>query len=497
MEVDLLNITKSYARNTVVNDVSMKIESGTIHGLVGENGAGKSTLMKILIGVEYADNGSVLVEGKTRIWKSPLDARNAGIAMVFQELSLVPALTVVENMFLGQLFRKASRTVDWPAMQAKAQSILSELDPEIDCGKRVDELQLAQQQLVEIARALAQQARLIILDEPTSALSENEARKLFDHLRNLRDKGVAIVFITHRLQDVFQICQHVTILRDGALIRSCPIAELDMDAMIADMVGREMNEQFPKRETDSDISQNPVALEVRGAGDGVHFREVSFSVRKGEILGFAGLAGSGRTELLEAIFGAADLPRGEITLFGKALRLDSPTRAVRAGLGLIADDRKTKSLVLDKEVDFNLNMSSQHKYATRWGRRIKEQEKHAAHRLSESLHLKTTGLDQFVLNLSGGNQQKVAIGKTLNSDASVLIFDEPTRGVDVGAKREIYFLLRRLAQQGTAIILISSELEEILGLSDRIVVLHDGRIAGELDAADATQEEIVRLAVGA
>ncbi|MFQ5651819.1 MAG: sugar ABC transporter ATP-binding protein [bacterium] len=495
MQVDLLNITKSYAGNRVLDGVSLRIAPGQMHALVGENGAGKSTLMKILVGVEQADQGKILLDGTQVTWPHPQAARQAGIAMVFQELALVPSLSVIENIFLGRLKRNKLSLVDWRAMSEHVETIFSELGLAFDFHKLVGTLSLAEQQLVEIARALAQNASLIILDEPTSALSEGDARKLFLRLKTLSQRGVSIVFITHRLPDVFKTCHHVSILRDGLLVKSCAISELDMDTMVRDMVGRELREQFPAKDDSADLKSNPVALRVKHASLERHFDDVSFEVHTGEILGFAGLAGAGRTELVESIFGIHKLQTGSVQVFDQAMSPATPTQAVEAGLGLIADERKTKSLVLDKDVGFNLNLANQRKFATRWGWRLQQREQEAAEHLVSLLQIKSSGLQQPVLKLSGGNQQKVAIGKTLNTDAKVMIFDEPTRGIDVGAKREIYFLLRQLAARGAAIILVSSELEEILGLCDRILVMHQGRVVGELLAGEATQEKIMRLAV--
>ena len=496
MEVRLRKILKSYSGNVVLNNVSLEVNNGQVHALVGENGAGKSTLMKILIGVEQADAGDILVNDKFRSWRNPIEARNAGIAMVFQELSLIPTLTVFENVFLGRLQRNQMRFVNWTEMKKQVESIFQEIEFPIDIEKTIEELSIAEKQMVEIARALAQKAELIILDEPTSPLTEQDAKRLFARIKILSERGVGIIYITHRLEEVFTIAHHITILRDGDFVRSCPISEMDMHAVVRDMVGRELAEQFPPRSSPAVKRNNKIALKVKSATIEKEFYNVSFAVQEGEILGMAGLVGAGRTELVEAIFGVNKLDSGTIEINKKPVRISSPTHAVRSGIGLIPDDRKLKGLVAEAAVDFNLGMATQRKFASRWGWRFQSRETVAAQNIIKRLQVKLHSLQQHVSRLSGGNQQKIAIGKSLNTDSSILFFDEPTRGIDVGAKREIYFLLRKLADDGAAIILVSSELEEILGLSGRILVMHQGRIMGEYYANEATQEKIMQMAVG-
>lgn len=495
MLVELKNISKSFGGNPVLKDVSVTIQPGSIHALVGENGAGKSTLMKILIGVENPDQGEIFLNGQIKRWNNPLEARLAGIAMVYQELSLVPTLTVYENIFLGKLLHKRPRLVAWKKMKLEVQNIFREIDFSIDINRTVQELSIAEQQMVEIARALTQNAQLIILDEPTSSLTEQDTKKLFSRMKALKEKGVSFIFITHRLQEVFEIADDISILRDGELVKSCSSSDLDVDSVVRLMVGRELREQFPQRKV-FQHSSKPVVLQVENLSQPPNFYDISFKLHQGEILGFAGLMGAGRTELMEAIFGVKKPVSGMIEVNGHLVKITSPTEAVRTGLGLIADDRKTKGLVTEAEVLFNLVMATQFKFATRWGWRLKGLEKKSASDLISQLRIKVSSLQQPVLNLSGGNQQKVAIGKTLNTDSSILIFDEPTRGIDVGAKREIYFLIRELADRGASILLVSSEMEELLGLCDRILVMHQGHITGALPVENATQEKIMKLAVG-
>ncbi len=496
MFVELQQISKSYFGNPVLKKVNFIIRAGQVHALVGENGAGKSTLMKILIGVEKAESGTILINNETRTWLDPSAAREAGIVMVYQELSLIPTLTVFENVFLGRLLKNRYHFVDWSEMKRQVRQIFAEIEFPIDIEKIVEELSIAEKQMVEIARALAQNAELIILDEPTSPLTKKDAERLFERIKILQQKGVSIVYITHRLEEVFSIADVITILRDGKLIRTCPIDNIDMQAVVRDMVGREISEQFPpKADTFKKNNREPV-LVVENAGREKEFSRVSFQLHAGEILGIAGLVGAGRTELVESIFGVTKIDQGKIIINQNAVKINSPADAVNNGLGLIADDRKIKGLVPEAAIDFNLSMATQWKFATRWGWRIQSQEKKAAENMMDKLRVKFHSLQQHASRLSGGNQQKIAIGKSLNSDADILIFDEPTRGIDVGAKREIYFLLRQLADEGAAIILVSSELEEILGLSDRILVMHQGRIAGQLNSHEANQEKIMQLAVG-
>ncbi len=496
MHVVIDSIVKSYNANLVLDNVSLEVWPGQIHALVGENGAGKSTLMKILIGVEVADSGDIYIDGKKTIWRHPIDARKRGISMVFQELSLVPMLSVCENLFLGRYVQNRQGIVNWKAMREQAKEVFRQIEFDMDVDVLVEELSIADRQMVEIARALAHNAELIILDEPTSPLSDKEAQLLFHRIRTLSQQGVAFVYISHRLDEVFDIADHITVLRDGRLIRSCPIRETNADSVIQDMVGRELTEQFPGREKGFDGQTGDVLLNVQNASKRNQFYDVSFQVHQGEIVGLAGLVGAGRTELVEALFGVTGLDSGSVQVRGKTYKIDTPNKAVKSELGLIPDDRKIKGLVTDADVGFNLNMATQFKYATRWGWRRWHEEENAASRLVRRLKVKLHSLHQSASSLSGGNQQKVAIGKTLNTDSKILIFDEPTRGIDVGAKREIYFLIRRLADEGAAVILVSSEIEEILGLSDRILVMHQGRIMGEMNADEATQEKIMQLAVG-
>jgi len=496
MEIQLNNIIKSYSGNSVLKNVSMEVSSGQIHALVGENGAGKSTLMKILIGVEQADSGDIIINGHIRKWRFPIDSRKAGIAMVFQELSLIPTLTVFENVFLGRLQRNQWQMVDWAEMKKQVKAIFAEIEFPIDVEKTIEELSIAEKQMVEIARALAQNAEMIILDEPTSPLTEQDAERLFSRIKVLSEKGVSIVYITHRLEEVFKIAHHITILRDGEFVRSCPISDVNMHSVVRDMVGRELAEQFPPRSSATLKNNKKFTLKVKNATRQKEFYNISFSVQEGEILGIAGLVGAGRTELIEAIFGVNKLDSGEIEINKKPVRISSPTHAVGAGIGLIPDDRKLKGLVPEAAVDFNLGMGTQRKFASRLGWRFQNRETIAAQNIIDKLQVKLHSLQQHVSRLSGGNQQKIAIGKSLNTDSSILFFDEPTRGIDVGAKREIYFLLRKLADEGAAIVLVSSELEEILGLSDRIMVMYEGRLMGEFSAHEATQEKIMQMAVG-
>jgi ABC-type sugar transport system ATPase subunit len=496
MQVRLKNICKSYSGNLVLKNMNLNIDAGQIHSLVGENGAGKSTLMKILIGVEKADSGDILLNGQLRKWRHPMDARNAGIATVYQELSLIPSLSVFENVFLGQLIQDRLQFVNWAEMKQRAENIFKELEFPMDIEKTVEELSIAEKQMVEVGRALTQNAELIILDEPTSPLTEQDAERLFARIKILGEKGVSIIYITHRLEEVFKIADDITILRDGGFVRSCPITEIDMQTIVRDMVGRELAEQFPPRPLSSEKKNRQPALKVENATRDNEFYNVSFNVCKGEIVGIAGLVGAGRTELVEAIFGVNKLDNGLIEINGNPIRIGSPTKAVTAGIGLIPDDRKLKGLVPEAAVDFNLGMATQRKFASRLGFRFREKEAAAAQNIIERLRVILHSAKQHVSSLSGGNQQKIVIGKSLITDSSILFFDEPTRGIDVGAKREIYSLLRKLADEGAAIVLVSSELEEILGLTDRILVMHKGRLMGEFGPDEATQEKIMQMAVG-
>ena len=493
------NITKSFSGVTVLDGVSFDVRVGEVHALIGENGAGKSTLMKIVTGAYQADGGQVLWKGRSVEIKNPHQAHDLGINIVHQELMLVPQLSVGENVFLGRhpVGSRVSRWVKWGVrwgdINAQASSLLKGLGHPLDPKRPVGELSIAEQQLVEIARALAFRAELIIMDEPTSPLSEHETKRLFQTILQLKERGVGVVYISHRLKEIHQIADRVTVLRDGRHIATRPIQEVTTDSLVQYMVGREIGEQFPRIKSRAD---RPEALRVEGLTAKGKFSDISFRVRQGEIVGLAGLVGAGRTELVETLFGASEAESGEVYLDGQPVKIKTPMDAVRHRLALVADDRKAKGLVLGGSVRFNVALAAPRKSA-RYGVFLNSsREKEAAEQLARELHLKMVNVEQPVMFLSGGGQQKVVLAKWLAADSKVFILDEPTRGIDVGSKAEIYDLIRRLAERGVAILLVSSELDEILHLADRILVMHRGRISGELPREGATEELIMKLATG-
>ena len=492
------HITKTFPGVRALDGVSLDLHAGEIHAVVGENGAGKSTLMKILGGVYAQYGGEIRVDGKTQRFRSVRESEDAGIAVVFQELSLVRELTVGENIFLG---REPNRfgMVEWEKLFSQAAFLLRELNLEIDPRAAVGTLGTGRQQLVEIAKALSHEARILVLDEPTAALTDTEAESLFAILQNLRARGIGIIYISHRLAEVFRLSDRITVLRDGKTVSSEPTVESDQQRLIAQMVGREVSQLFPE----TDRAAGEVVFEARHVSaadparrDRLVVDDVSFSLRRGEVLGIAGLMGAGRTELLTALFGASPgRTTGEILFDGKAVRITHPSDAIALGIGFVTEDRKRSGLVLDESVLRNMTLVALERVSGAFVTN-ESSEIAASGRLFQSLRIKASSLFTIVRTLSGGNQQKVVLAKWLLNEARVLFLDEPTRGIDVGAKAEIYQLIDRLAQSGVAIVLVSSELPEVLGLSDRILVLHEGRISGEFTRAQATPEAVMACAIG-
>ena len=498
--LEMREIVKEFPGVKALDGVSFTLGAGEFHALVGENGAGKSTLMKVLSGVypHGSYTGDIVIEGEVKQFRGVRDSEHAGVAIIFQELSLVKELTVGENIFLGQEPSKFG-VINRSDLYHRASKVLRELNLNIDPRVAVGNLGIGQQQLVEIAKALSKNAKILVLDEPTAALTESEVETLFTILENLRMRGVGMIYISHKLDEVFRMSDRITVLRDGRTVGSYAAAELNKDSVIAKMVGRDVGDIFPK----TDHAFGDVVMEVSGltavSGDAPHRKlvdDVSFSVKAGEVLGIAGLMGAGRTELLTAIFGAwQGTITGSIVVNGKRLNMNSPSEAIGNGVGFVTEDRKRFGLILEQTIMDNMTLAGLERIS---GSYLVDRAREAAAVKGpmKSLRVKANSPLTIAGTLSGGNQQKVVLGKWLLTNPKVLFLDEPTRGIDVGAKQEIYAEINKLAQQGMAIVLVSSELPEVLGLSDRIMVLHEGRMAGEFSRAEATPEKVMAAATG-
>ena len=487
--LDMQGVSKAFPGVRALSDVSFDVRRGEVHALLGENGAGKSTLMKILAGVYQRDTGRILINGQEVHISTPSEALDLGVVTIYQETNLAPEMTVAENILMGR----------WPArfgwigeraMFREAQTVLDRLGTTFDARTRVKTLSPAQRQMTEIARAMSMDARIIILDEPSASLTDREVDVLMNVLRQLREQGVAIIYITHRLEEVFAIADRATVLRDGQVVTTQAVQDLTMDKLVSQMVGREITDMYP----DHVRGPGAVVLDVQNLS-GRAFSNVSFALREAEIVGMFGLVGSGRTDVARAIFGADKITGGAMTLGGRPLRVHSPQEAIRAGIALAPEDRKTQGLVLDMPVRANITLQVLRRVASwvfmRYGR-----EKVLAERYKQDMTIRTPSIETMARSLSGGNQQKVVVAKCLAANPRVLILDEPTRGIDVAGKSEVHKLVSQLADMGVGILIISSELPEILGMSDRILVMHEGRLMGDVPAADATEESIIALASG-
>ena len=490
--LEMRNISKQYPGVRALDDVSLSVERGEIHALLGENGAGKSTMMKILAGAQSKDSGEILLNGNVVQIDSPQKAMSLGISIIYQEFNLVPYLSAGENIYLGREPRAAiPGFVDFKKLYADAQVVLDKLGVKIDARAPVNTLSVAGQQMVEIAKATSKKSKIIVMDEPSATLTDHELRALFRLMLQLKSEGVSIVYISHRLEEIVEVCDRATIMRDGRHVATRDVKDLTRDEIIRLMVGRELKDAIPK----VPAPLGEVALEVKHLNRKGVLHDISFSVRKGEVLGIAGLVGAGRTETARVIFGADPMDSGSIEVFGKPVRIKSPQDAIRHGIGLVTEDRKQQGLVLGMVVRENTTLANLD-FLSSLGFIRRGEERQVAEKYRTDLSIKTPTIEQTVHNLSGGNQQKVVLAKWLYTGSKILIFDEPTRGIDVGAKSEIYKLMNELAKNGVAIIMISSELPEVLGMSDRILVMHEGRLTGELSRADATQEKIMHLATG-
>ncbi|HLU71361.1 MAG TPA: sugar ABC transporter ATP-binding protein [Nonomuraea sp.] len=487
----LASVSKSFGAVRALREVSLELFAGEAHALAGENGAGKSTLVKTLAGVHRPDSGQVLLNGEPVVFHNPADAQRAGVAVIYQEPTLFPDLSVAENIFMGRQPRTTLGRIDRRAMRAEAAGLFDRLGVTVDPEQPARGLSIADQQLVEIAKAISRDARVLIMDEPTAALSGNEVTRLFSVVEALREQGCAVLFISHRLDEIFSLCQRVTTLRDGAWIASEPVAGLTHDDLIRRMVGRELGSLYPKQDSEA----GEVALRVeRLTREGV-FTDVSFEVRRGEIVALAGLVGAGRSEVARAVFGIDRWDAGAVHVAGRPLPPASPTAAMAAGLALVPEDRRQQGLVMEMSIERNIGLTGLR--SLRRGPVIsRAAERARARDWAVRLRLKFAGLGDGVGVLSGGNQQKVVLAKWLATEPSVLIVDEPTRGIDVGTKAEVHRLLSELAGQGIAVLMISSDLPEVLGMADRVLVMHEGRITAEIPRTEATEESVMSAATG-
>ena len=475
MQIEMRGIDKSFGGNAVLKNAGFLLDDGEVHALMGENGAGKSTLMKILTGVYTKDAGQVIVDGKEVCYNNPQEAEKAGIVFIHQELNVLFDLTVEENMFLGKEIKKVFGICDRKAMRKRVQEILDMLGVDIDPTQRMDELSIGQQQMIEIAKALMVDAKVLIMDEPTAALTQSETEVLFKVVNSLRKKGVSIVYISHRMEEIFELCDRITILRDGTYIDTKRIADIDMNDIVKMMIGREIGERYP----------------VRNSKIG----DVAFEVRAGEVLGVSGLMGAGRTEIMQAIFGNMPNVTGQLFLDGKEIKNKNPQQAIQNGIGFITEDRKVEGLMLEESIMKNISLANLGRISN-GGVINKKKEQELVNKGIEELRIRCFGPQHECNNLSGGNQQKVIFAKWIYTNPKVLILDEPTRGVDIGAKKEIYNIINELAAKGVAIIMVSSELPEVLGMSDRVMVVREGEVRGILNKEEANQESIMTLATG-
>jgi rhamnose transport system ATP-binding protein len=489
--LEVHDVTKSFGAVAAVQGVSFPLYGGEAHALVGENGAGKSTIVKMLAGVHRPDTGTLRVGGADVEFAGPADAKAAGIAVIYQEPTLFPDLSVAENIAMGNQPLTRLRQIDRKAMQANAEALFRRLGVHIEATRPARGLSIADQQLVEIAKALSSDARVLIMDEPTAALSGVEVERLFAVVRSLRDEGAAIMFISHRFEEITDLCERITIMRDGKHVATEMVADLTVDDMIRRMVGRDLSALFPKQE----VTPGEVVLEIQGLSREGVFRDISFDVRAGEIVALAGLVGAGRSEVMQAVFGVDPYDSGTVKVAGKRLKAGSPRAAMAAGMALVPEDRRQQGLIMELSIERNVTLPRARKLA-RLGLLFGGGERRAAATWTQKLQTKLGHLSDAVSTLSGGNQQKIVLAKWLSTGPRLLIVDEPTRGIDVGTKAEVHRLMSSLAADGLAVVMVSSELPEVLGMADRVVVLREGRTAAVLNRAEATEESVMYAAMG-
>lgn len=487
----MIGICKSFGANKVLGGVNLHVRPGEVHALMGENGAGKSTLMNILTGIHRADAGTIMVDGKEVTFKNNKDAEEHGIAFIHQELNIWPNLSVLENLFLMNQPKTRFGTIDFKKMREMAEAKCQEIGIDLPLDEIAGECSVGQQQMTEITRSLMLDAKTVIMDEPTAALTERETDRLFEVMKKLKNKGVSIIYISHRMEEVFANCDTITVMRDGQTISSRPTEETNMDQIVGDMVGRVMSEYYPAR---TNVPGDEI-FRVEGFTQPGMFRDISFNLRKGEILGVAGLMGAGRTEIMRAIFGVDPHESGKLYFEGKEIHIKNPRDAIRHGFGFITENRKTEGLILDFSIERNIALPSEERLAQSHVINDKKEFDFSSE-LSKRLGVKAQDINLPASTLSGGNQQKVVIAKWVGMHPKLLILDEPTRGIDIGAKKDIYDLMNELTAKGVSIIMVSSELPEVIGMSDRILVIHEGRAAGIVEHKDATQTRIMTLATG-
>ncbi|WP_433208405.1 sugar ABC transporter ATP-binding protein [Dactylosporangium sp. CS-047395] len=487
----LEGVSKSFGAVAALRDVRLDLRAGEAHALVGENGAGKSTLVKILAGAHQPDAGTITMDGGPLVLGNPADARAAGIAVIYQEPTLFPDLSVAENIFMGRQPLRSGRRIDTAAMRARATELFARLGVQMDPDRPARGLSIADQQLVEIAKALSFDAKVLVMDEPTAALSGVEVERLFTVARSLRDAGAAVLFISHRFDEVFALCQRITVMRDGQWVSTDPAAELTVADVVRRMVGREVGDLYPKEPA----SIGEPRLEVRGLNRAGAFHDIAFTVHSGEIVALAGLVGAGRSEVIRAVFGVDRYDSGEVLVDGRPLRRADTSAAIAAGLALVPEDRRQQGLIMDLSVERNATLPRRWSLAS-LGLLSGGAERRSARDWADRLQVKARRLGDPVSTLSGGNQQKVVLAKWLATEPRVLIVDEPTRGIDVGTKAEVHRLLSRLAGEGVAVLMVSSELPEVLGMADRVLVMHEGRLAADIPRTRADEESVMLAATG-
>lgn len=490
MKIDMRNISKSFGTNKVLEKIDLELQSGQIHALMGENGAGKSTLMNILTGLFPASTGTIYIDGEERTFSNPQEAEEFGISFIHQEMNTWPEMTVLENLFLGREIKTTFGLLNQKLMRQKALEAFKRLGVTIPLDIPIGNLSVGQQQMIEIAKSLLNQLSILVMDEPTAALTDRETENLFRVIRSLKQEGVGVVYISHRMEEIFKITDFVTVMRDGVIVDTKETSLTNSDELVKKMVGRKLEDYYPEKHS----KIGPVAFEVSNlCGD--NFEDVSFYVRKGEILGFSGLMGAGRTEVMRTIFGIDKKKSGKVKIDDQEITITSPSQAIKQGIGFLTENRKDEGLILDFNIKDNMTLPSTKDFS-KHGFFDEKTSTTFVQQLINRLYIKSGRPDLEVGNLSGGNQQKVVLAKWIGIAPKVLILDEPTRGVDAGAKREIYQLMNELADRGVPIVMVSSDLPEILGVSDRIMVMHEGRISGELSRKEADQEKVMQLATG-